>query len=116
MSSPSALRCPIRESLVSVCTEIKRLLMHRCSVYLTDFENTYRMRVFDARVSFRYPILQVKTVSGWSSVCYCEKVVDSFGDSLFENRKEKEFVTQTIDTYVEKIGDLKSSYRVKEVF
>ena len=71
--------------LETASLKVKRVLLKRATVYLTNTLGTYKMTISDVRVSLDHLLLQVRIREGWTSVWYSEKLVDVFGDSLYES-------------------------------
>lgn len=102
--------------LGEVSTRLTRLLNRRVSIYLTDNENTYKIRVYGVRVSPNDDLLEVNTCTGWSSVWYSERLIDGYGDILFESIPLEEFDTELLDCLVRKIGVFSDTLKIREVF
>ena len=113
MNASTALPCCVNTCLAMVSVKVRRLLNDRLPVYLCDSEGTYKIRVFGVRVSHEKELLRVKTSAGWSTIWHSEKLVDKFGDTVFECRCRDEF---DAEAFVQNIGILNSRFNVKEVF
>jgi len=117
MSVTTLLRYTDTE-LEAVCLKVKRVLSKRATVYLTNTLGTYKMTITDVRISPDHLLLQVRIREGWTSVWYSEKLVDVFGDSLYESpcfSLDDLSMEDAFDRFVLEFG-LLPWYEVKEVF
>ncbi len=102
-----------------VCAKVKRHLAKRKAVFVTNLAQRYKVRIYDIRISSEHQFLQVRSCSCWSSVWPTEKLVNEYGESLYESPARYEYdedaSEEALENFVTQIG-LIPWCTVKEAF